>query len=460
MLKLIISISLAFMFSLGHLFDEGVSIIVRAPQSVQAGQEFVVEVILNKGSLNGFSRYLQDLPEGLTASADSTVNAEFSFEENKVRVIWIKLPAEKEIMVRYHVAVNENLKGSFKIGGKFSYIENNDRKIIDIAEQSITIIPSPMIDPSLLVDISAEPGKNTIASSDTSAKGIQALQSSVVSPYQGNVVCIRQKPEKSSSGSTAGYKVNVLVHKGKMEKYLKVEEQIPEGFTAVALETESGMFTTDGSTAKFLWIQAPDKPDFIISYMLLPKDPKNTLEPVVKGDLSYIVNNKSYVSQIVGRNENLKQLNKTDLQKLIAKVSNENRKIKSTTVNSNYRVTASENTKAKKYIQRHKESFPSFQLEPENGVYFRVQVAAGHRPISTRSYFRRMRITEDIKTEEHDGWYKYSIGSFKEYQAARDFRVRIWNTTWAKDAFICAYNNGSRVTVQEALMISNQSWLR
>ena len=96
-------------------------------------------------------------------------------------------------------------------------------------------------------------------------------------------------------------------------------------------------------------------------------------------------------------------------------------------------------------------------VSPETGVKYKVQIGAYKRYLNV-SYFKKLQVTESVSIELNNGLNKYLIGLHSEYKDARDHRVKIWNETPIRDAFVSAYNNGNRITVQEALMIANQKW--
>jgi hypothetical protein len=419
------------------LFQGDVSLVVNAPSEVVAGTEFEVQVTINKGELDKFSRLLQNLPAGLSAASIETSNADFSFDAKRARFIWLRLPEENQFAISYKIKVDQRLKGTFTIDGKFSYIDENERRSINVESQSITILPSPDIDPSLIVDI----------------KDYEQLVIPYIKPAGGEpqIACIRQQPEMAADGS--GYIVNLLVNKERKEKFAKIEESMPSGYRAVPIKERDAIFTSKNKTAKFLWMNLPASSFFMVSYKLIPFN-KFVKPPELTGKFSYLEEAKTVSIDIKQTGEDLAMIKSPEeLNALIQNLTSPQLATTTTepedVVQKQIVTVSSKNKRNKKY-----------QLEPEEGIYYRVQLAAGHNPVNVRRYFRKYRLDKEVRTEEHEGWHKYSVGSFGQYKEARDYRVHIWNTTVIDDAFVSAYNDGKRITVQEALMIANQKWYK
>ncbi len=161
------------MFCLSFSLEgQEVEISIDHPDQVKAGQEFTVTVTINKGSLTDYSRFSQDLPLGLTATNVSSPNADFSFDNQRIRIIWLKLPNTGEVKVSYNILVNERLKGSFILGGVFAYVVEDDRKFLNFEKTSeISIIPNPTIDPALIVDIKDFKGASEVVPTSTAKAG-------------------------------------------------------------------------------------------------------------------------------------------------------------------------------------------------------------------------------------------------------------------------------------------------
>lgn len=463
MIRFITAVYVLGALSINLLFQSDVSLKMDVAPRINAGTGLLVKVTLKKDDLSGFCRFQQELPAGFSAESVTTSNADFTFKDQKVRFIWLKLPREEEIQISYRISCDERLKGSIVLNGKFSYIDENERRSVEVTPQMLTIVPSPNVDPALLVDVN-DFGKE--------------MPASLAETNFGMIACVRQKPQWDAAQNE--YIVNLLVNKEKLQKFAKIEENVPKGFTALNVNSRDGIFTFRDGKAKFLWMSLPADPYFVVSYKLVPvagMDPK-TAAMLIQGTFSYIIDDKTESVDVFEKDANLKGLKPEELALLLrpdskiqmastsgvrtasgeelASITRETAKIPVDTPRNNVRQPV-ELAQVKNPVNTE----TSESLSPEsNGIYFRVQIAAGHKPVNIRSYFGKFKLEKTVTKEDHNGWIKYSVGSFGEYKEARDYRVHLWNTTPITDAFVSAYNDGNRITIQEALMITNQKWIK
>jgi GR25 family glycosyltransferase involved in LPS biosynthesis len=483
----LISFQLFGLILTNFFFNSDVTMKIETGAQINGGKEMTVTVTLNKGAINGFSRFQMELPAGITATSGNSANADFSFKDQKVRFMWLRMPEDDAVTISFNIQCNERLKGTFDLAGKFSYIEDNERKSVDLAPQSVTIVPSTSVNPTMLVDIN-EFGK----------LGIPAGAESYA-----NIACIRQRPVYSESGKD--YTVTLLVNKEALKKFAKIEESIPEGYTAINIESNEGIFTFKNNKVKYLWMNLPASSYFTVSYKLIPlKNDKKVIAPKMNGVFSFIVDDKTQLVTILEKDVTLANLTAQSVQDVLkapvyldgqqvasvtpTKTAPETKPTKAATTTqipekqTTAAVTKTEPQKlpttatpekqqtvtpekqiatiTNKPVEPSVKDETAILLDPKAGVYYRVQIAAGHKPVNIKSYFKKYKLDNTVVKEMHNGWIKYSIGAFTQYRDARDYRVHIWNTTTIADAFVAAYNNGQRITVQEALMIANQKWIQ
>jgi hypothetical protein len=97
----------------------------------------------------------------------------------------------------------------------------------------------------------------------------------------------------------------------------------------------------------------------------------------------------------------------------------------------------------------------------EKGITYKVQILAAHRVVDKSYLKRKFSFEEDYNIENHNGWIKYTTGMYTQYKDARDARVKITSaSSKLPGPFVTAYNDGERITVQEALLVSKQLWYK
>jgi len=448
MIKSIIAVLLLFLGTAVLLSQDPVTVKMTVPSVVGAGQEFRVSITIDKGELEEFSRLQQELPSGLVARQDNSGSADYSFDNQRVRFIWLKLPSESPILLNYKVLVNERLKGTFTLGGEFSYVENNERKSVNLQTENINITPSPSISADKQIDIG----------SYTSVLATEQASTSSTS----DVTCIRQTPYKARTGNDI--MVNLLVYKRNMNKFAKIEERIPPGFKAVAVESREGLFTYKEGVAKFVWMNLPEAPGFTVSYRLIPEASKSIDDLQISGTLSYILEGRNISVDIAQKDVYLSGISNANIEALMVSlesgeelpagkpVQTEQVEIKPPPVKEEKPVVKEEKPviRETRPVTTGSSGIPDRQRLPvQDGIYYRVQLAATSRFSDANKAFAANNLSRPVLVERHNGLYKYTVGSFNTYDQANDFRNTVLSRG-IRGAFVVAYRNGKRINVIDA----------
>ena len=406
---------------LSYFTNKDVTIQVKAPSQVNAGESFTMEVTITKANIERFARFYQELPIGCTATEMESKNAIFTFKDQQAKFIWMpgSLPAEEVFTISYSVQIDQTVSGKIVIPGQFVYIKNNERIAVDVDPIEINVF-NPNGDNNMAQNMDSS-NTNTNDSSQNYTPKNMTLSTNRSIEINGNMAVI-----------------TVKINKPNLENnFAKVEEFLPTNLQAIADKDGGSLFSFDNHTAKFLWMNVPVDNELIVSYKVMKDDASD----ITMDDLQGITGSFSY-------------LDGSDTKNLAIKTEGES--------NQNDLANNSTNNYTNKNSQNNN---PSNDIVNESNnqqttVTYSIQICALMKKYRSPKFFnnRYYKIKDKVSLEEHEGWKKYTIRKFPVYKEARDYRVKIWNTTPIKDAFVSAYNNGQRITVQEALMIANQQW--
>ncbi|MDR0415692.1 MAG: hypothetical protein LBH84_09845, partial [Prevotellaceae bacterium] len=225
--------------------------------------------------------------------------------------------------------------------------------------------------------------------------------------------------------------INLQIAKSSLSGSGKIDEVLASSVSKVeAIETKGAQFLVNGTKISFVWAEMPkDTGNFVIAYKVTPWQGNAPLS--VRGTFSYSddMNNTASVD-IVEREVDFSIY--VPVPPLLA---------------------ASQKPEAP--VVKQKEN------HMQRGLVFKVQLLATRQPVQNRNaYFSRYNVTDVVSEEVYESdprqyTYKYVVGPFKRYEQAQSYRDQVWRKG-ITDAFVTCYYNGNRITIQEALMISNK----
>lgn len=547
----IISFSFIFTTDVNELKKEDFKAEINTPEIIEKGSEGIVEIKFTKGTVKGFAKLTDNFPQGVIAEAVDMGDATFTFSNGVLKIIWLNFPTDNQFSVKYKVKVDQSAANDFDIGGKFSYLENNEKRSYSIFKKSI-------------------------------ATGVEALASKTKTELKEEEIAAYV--EVIRTVETLGndkYQVTLDITKQGIEGFCKIQEFTSFGGIMSEVELKGAIFSFIKNKGKFVWMSLPTDENFTVSYSLDLGSAKNKDVSVLKGDFSFLEGNVTKKVDIIKRvletladnssssqNENVEEKNTKEDETIISTenepsipmetsvtsptipvveddskitVINEEEELDTSQesmitsdeeIENKEMITAEtlaaanrnepkkgnteetlditsdsikeeviieddileetpvlENIELKKVAtteeneidtdfeavkeeevatikeEKPKEKKTGPVLENNfgvrTGVNYRVQIAAGKNVVDKAYFEKRHNWTSDFVIENHKGWVKYTTGSYQIYRIARDNRATVNGGEHKFNGpFVTAYNEGIRITVQEALMISKQKWFK
>lgn len=434
-----------FLFSL-FSGDGGVTITNTIPSSLKPGQEVKVEIKIDKGSMSGFAKMQLELPAGITVNEIDSKGSNFSFIEGTAKWVWASLPTESEIVLKLSLVVGAGVSEKVTIGGKYSFIENNAKKVVDMAPVEVTI------------------GGEGVAATNTTSVQNSADNTSTITTNNnannpsgnnqnpsGNITLSRSIVKGGAPGE---YVVNVTVNKGLTKGFARYSDDLPEGVTAKSLKNEGGSFSVADGKIKFVWVNVPEKDILELSYSLSGV----TKATVLSGEYSFLEENQSKKVTLNAETITPDAENTANTTPTNTATSNNNQMADNTATTS----ANTDNTQAIKETNNNNNNSNTETLTKKEGnINYKVQIGAfTNSAVSAAKLKNKFAISENVQSELAGGYSKFMVGNHDEYKEARNHRVKLKSSTKVTRAFVVAYNTGKRITVQEALMISNQKWFK
>lgn len=128
---------LALSLGLFNILKGQVALSTNIPASLPAGSNTEVEVLVNKGSISNFAKYQLDVPAGVTVSEIDSKSGNFTFENNRAKIVWVSVPSEAEFSLKFKVTVTTSAPTEGAFIQRFYYLDNGTKKEVEAAPVNI-----------------------------------------------------------------------------------------------------------------------------------------------------------------------------------------------------------------------------------------------------------------------------------------------------------------------------------
>jgi cell division protein FtsN len=453
-----------FLFSF-FFGDTPVTITANFPKNVKPNTEFVAEVKVNKSNISGFAKLQLEVPQGLIVKESDSKGGNFTFASNIAKIIWTSIPSDAEFTVKFIVMSEAGVTGSKTIGGKFSYVNNNNKEVVDMTPAEIMFEDAAAI----------------VAATTQTTEPVKTEPTPNSNPFNNptepssDVTCVRSISQGATANET---NIDIKIKKGDIKGFAKYQEVIPAGYTVKGGKTNGSSFSFSDGKAKFVWVALPSQEILEISYVLEKGSSASADAKLESGEFSYLESDKTKKVKMPVEGltpsttpalvETQPTTTPVETNTVAATTTDNNQTTtpvntatETTQLTATVAATTTEPVKTEMSTEPKTDAASSTATvaKKAGSVAYHVQVGAFKNAIQSDVLSKKFNITEKISSEMAEGFNKFMIGNFEEYKQARDHREGV-KGKGCKSAFVVAYNGGKRITIQEALMITSQKWFK
>lgn len=108
------------------------------PSTMSPGSTADADVKIVKGTVGNFAKYQLDIPVGYVISAIDVKGGNFTFENQRAKIVWVSVPSEPEFTIKLKIQANSDATTA-TISQKFYYLENNEKKEVEATPAVIAI---------------------------------------------------------------------------------------------------------------------------------------------------------------------------------------------------------------------------------------------------------------------------------------------------------------------------------
>lgn len=131
-------LSFILCLSFSYVFSQDLSITNSLPSSGSAGQDIEAKYTMTKSpTMGSFAKFQVDLPAGFNAQSIEIKGGNFTFENNRVKIVWVSLPGDATFDFSFKITPASTASGNMTFAPQFFYLENNVKKEYVVPPSSI-----------------------------------------------------------------------------------------------------------------------------------------------------------------------------------------------------------------------------------------------------------------------------------------------------------------------------------